>query len=148
MTIELATEQDLEDCLPAAKEFHEVFDPGVKFSPSAFLHYWRWVLSGDSGIMLLAKEHGVVVGGIGGIITKFQTSEVLNFVEMFYWVSESHRGSLALKLIRKLEKECKKRGAQRIVMACMENSMPERVERLYLSLGYKPMERHFMKEVG
>lgn len=147
MTIEQATEADLEQCLVAAREFHEVFDPVVEFSPSAFLHYWRWVLGSDTGIMLLAKENGVVVGGVGGVLTKFQTSELLNFVEMFYWVSETHRGTLPLKLIRKAEKEAKKRGAKRMVMACMENSMPDRVERLYLSLGYRPMERHFMKEV-
>lgn len=147
MRIEQATEQHLELCLDAAREFHEVFDPGVRFSESAFLNYWKWVLGSDTGIMLLAMEGNVVVGGIGGVITKFQTSDVLNFVEMFYWVSETHRGTLPLRLIRQVEKESKKRGAQRIVMACMENSMPDRVERLYLSLGYRPMERHFMKEV-
>lgn len=147
MNILEATEVDLEECLQAAREFHSIYDPKVKFSPDAFLRYWKFALAAGNGVMLLAREKSKVVGGIGGVLVSFQTSDVLNFVEMFYWVKKEHRGTLGLRLIRKMEHRAKEMGADRILMACMENSEPDRVEKLYRTLGYTPIERHFMKEV-
>lgn len=139
---------DLKDCLPCAESFHNVYDPDVPFSKDAFLRYWESILSTGQGFMILFEhKDGDVVGGAGGVITNLQTSDALNSIELFYWVDPEFRGSVGLRLLREYEEESIRRGAKRIIMACMETSDPDRAERLYLARGYKRFERHFVKDI-
>lgn len=138
----------LEGCVGCAEKFHAIYDGSVPFDRQAFLNYWKWQLSGNSGVFIAAKSDGKVIGGIGGVVTTFQTSSVPSLVEMFWWVEEEFRGALSLRLIRRFEKEGEKLGAKRVLMACMESSEPDKVERIYLARGYKPFERHYIKSLG
>lgn len=135
----------LEKCLGCAEEFHRVFDPSVPFDPVAFLNYWKWALAGDTGIFIIAEKDHKVAGGVGGVITTFQTSSVPSLVEMFWWVKPEYRGKLGLRLLSEFEREGIKRGAKRCLMALMEGSEPEKVDKIYRAKGYIPFERHYIK---
>lgn len=137
----------LERCLGCAEEFHKIYDSTVPFSSQAFLNYWRYALSTDTGLFIIAEHDGKVVGGVGGVITTFQTSNVRSLVEMFWWVREDHRGRLGLKLLAEFEREGKKRGAERCLMALMESSEPEKVDKIYRAKGFVPFERHYIKQL-
>lgn len=144
----LAEVSDLKSCIPCAKKFHGIYDPDVPFSESAFLSYWTRILDNNCGFMVLFEhKDGDIIGGVGGVVVNFQTSDELNSIELFFWVEQGFRGSIGIKLLREFEKESARRGAKRIVMACMESSDPDRAERLYISRGYKRFERHFVKDV-
>jgi len=139
---------DLVNCLGCALSFHEIYQKGVPFSGLAFLNFWTPILEQGNGVMLLLKADGRVVGGIGGVITRFQTSTEQHLVEMFWWVDPEWRGRKAITLLKEWEKWGIDRGVDSILMTYMESSEPEKMKRLYTSLGYAPFESHYVKEVG
>lgn len=146
--IEAVTLYTLHECLPGAEKFHNVYEPDYPFSARQFLSFWIPLLSSGNGILLVYRNlEGEVAGGIGGIITQFQTSEALNAVEMFWWVDEKSRGRAGLKLLRAFEDECEKKGCDRISMAYMESSMPDTMKCLYEKLGYSAYEHHYIKKL-
>lgn len=138
----------LTDCIDGAMEFHSVYEPTLEFSSARFIEFWLPLILSDDGFILAWRDSaGKVVGGIAGIVTKFQTSEALNCVEMFWFVKESLRGRVGLKLIKAFEKEAFNRGCDRVTMAYMENSMPDRMSKLYKAIGYMPYEHHYIKNL-
>lgn len=146
MRIELLHPDDINKCLPAAEKFHAIYDPEVPFSPGAFQRFWQNTYAAHNGfIIALWNEQREVVGGIGGILTNFVTSEVSTCVEMFWWVNPEHRGKWGMKLLHYFEEMARASGAARIAMAYMDSSMPDRMQKLYELLGYKPYEHHVMK---
>lgn len=143
-----ATKADLKDCVPCAREFHAVYDPGIEFCESSFIDYWSGLLDSKQGFMILVEhKDGDVVGGAGGVVTNFQTSSVLNSIEMFWWVMPEFRGEVGLKLYNEFVAESKRRGAKRLLMAYMANSMPDKLEKFYASKGFTPFEHHVIKNI-
>lgn len=143
-----ADKADLKDCVSCAKAFHEVYDPGVEFCESSFINYWEALLDSGNGFMILVEhKDGDIIGGAGGVVTNFQTSKDLNSIEMFWWVDPEFRGEVGLKLYKEFEAESKRRGAKRILMAYMANSMPDKLERFYKSRGFVPFEHHVIKDL-
>lgn len=143
-----ATKADLKDCVPCAKAFHEVYDPGVEFCEKSFIDYWESLLDSNTGFMILIEHRdGDVIGGVGGVVTNFQTSAVKNSIEMFYWVDPEFRGEVAIKLYNEFIAESKRRGATRVLMAYMERSDPERMKRFYLAKKFVPFEYHMLKDI-
>lgn len=143
-----ATKADLKDCVPCAKAFHDVYDPGVEFCEKSFIDYWESLLDSNTGFMILIEHRdGDVIGGVGGVVTNFQTSAVKNSIEMFYWVDPEFRGEVAIKLYNEFIAESKRRGATRVLMAYMERSDPERMKRFYLAKKFVPFEYHMLKDI-
>lgn len=143
-----ATKADLKDCVPCAKAFHEVYDPGVEFCEKSFIDYWEAMLDSGKGFLILIEhKDGDVIGGAGGVVVNFQTSAILNSVEMFYWVDPEFRGEVAIKLYNEFIAESKRRGATRVLMAYMERSDPERMKRFYLAKKFVPFEHHMLKDI-
>lgn len=148
MRVELLHPDDIEKCLPAAEKFHNIYDPGVPFSPGAFQRFWQKAYSGHNGfIIALWDDTRNVVGGIGGIVTNFVTSDVNTCVEMFWWVNPEHRGRWGMKLLKYFEEMARAAGCARIAMAYMDNSMPDRMKKLYDVMGYRPYEHHVIKNL-
>ncbi len=143
----LASVADIDRCIKCAEEFHNVYEPGAHFSEMAWRHFWVPIVERGGGVMLLLEHLGEVVGGIGGLLTRFQTSMELHLVEMFWWVNKEHRGFSALKLLGMFEDWGRDQGADSVLMTLMESSEPEKVEALYLKNGYTPFERHFRKSL-
>jgi len=143
-----ANADDLNDCLPCAESFHKIYDPDVPFSKDAFLSYWKSILSTGQGFLIIVEhKDGDVIGGVGGVIANFQTSDDLVCIEMFLWVDPEFRGVIGQKLLDEFEKEAKSRGAKRVMLACMENSDPDRIASWYKRKKYVPFERHFIKDI-
>ena len=141
-----ATKADLKDCVPCAKAFHDVYDPGVEFCEKSFIDYWEAMLDSGKGFLIIIEhKDGDIVGGVGGVVSNFQTSSVLNSIEMMWWVEPEFRGEVGLKLYNEFVAESKRRGAKRLLMACMESSEPDRVEKFYVAKGFKRFERHYSK---
>lgn len=143
-----ATKADLKDCVPCAKAFHNIYDPGVEFCESSFLDYWSSMLDSGTGFMILVEhKDGDIIGGVGGVVTNFQTSSVKNAIEMFWWVEPEFRGEVGRVLYNEFVVESKKRGAKRLLMAYMANSMPDKLEKFYAAKGFTPFEHHVIKNL-
>ena len=148
LDIVMATVRDIDACLPSARKFHDIYASSTVFSEMAWRCFWTPVIERGGGVMLLLKtEQGDVVGGIGGLLTRYQTSMDLHLVEMFWWVDEEHRGRNALRLIREFENWGADQGADDILMTYMESSEPEKMKKLYSALGYEPFESHMVKSL-
>ena len=143
-----ATKADLKDCVPCARAFHNIYDPGVEFCEKSFIDYWESMLDSGKGFMILIEHRdGDVIGGVGGVVSNFQTSSVLNSIEMFYWVDPEFRGEVAIRLYNEFISESKRRGATRVLMAYMQNSDPDRMRRFYLAKKFVPFEYHVLKNI-
>ena len=59
---------------------------------------------------------------------------------------EKYRGK-GLSLLLKLQKYAKSKGAKRLLMIHLENSMPDKLKKLYIRLGFKQIESIYMKEL-
>ena len=143
-----ATKDDLKDCVPCAKAFHDVYDPGVEFCEKSFIDYWEAMLDSGKGFLIIIEhKDGDIVGGVGGVVSNFQTSSVLNSIEMMWWVEPEFRGEVGLKLYNEFVAESKRRGAKRLLFAYMENSMPDKLERFYEARGFTKFEHHVIKDI-
>lgn len=144
-----ATKADLKYCVPCARAFHNIYDPDTEFSESAFIDYWEAMLDSGKGFLILVEhKDGDIIGGVGGVVANFQTSDVLNSIEMMWWVEPEFRGEVGAKLFHEFEAESRRRGAKRMLMAYMANSMPDRLEKFYRAKGFVPFEHHVIKSLN
>lgn len=100
---------------------------------------------GDAKIFGL-KIDDEIVGGICIIFTESMLDGVLECSELFWYVDEKYRGK-GISLLLHAEKYAKKRGAKRMIMIYLINSMPEKLEKLYTRMGFRELERSYIKEL-
>ena len=68
--------------------------------------------------------------------------------ELFWWVTEDHRGTSAgIRLLFALEKQAKQMGAKKLIMACLDGLDGKRVAKMYGKLGYVPQDQNFVKDL-
>ena len=85
-------------------------------------------------------------GLIAGFITENMTNKKHYLQEVIWYVSKDYRRQ-GLRLHKEFEKAATAYGCDGITMVCMKNSMHERLDGLYKSLGYVPVETHYLKEL-
>jgi len=90
---------------------------------------------------------GEVRGIMGGFIVEELLSPTKVYQEVIWYVSEEHRRH-GIKLLRRLEKWCIDHGIDKIIMAFMHNSMPDRLLRFYERTGYSQFETHLIKDLN
>lgn len=113
----------------------------------AFLYNWTSLLDKDIGAMWAYMEEDKICGMLGGVLLPGLNDGELTATECFWYVLPEHRGSSGgIRLIREFQAFAKKMGAKRIIMASLTSSpVCEKVERLYEGLGFKLVERHYLK---
>ncbi|MCK4276439.1 MAG: GNAT family N-acetyltransferase, partial [Phycisphaerae bacterium] len=85
-----------------------------------------------------------VVGLISGKVISYPLQKAKLFQEMIWYVSKDYR-RYGLKLLKELEKRCKDRGINMIIMVALGNSMAERLHNYYERLGYRELETHYIR---
>lgn len=87
-------------------------------------------------------------GHCQGVLAGFTVTNPYNsaktFQEVIWYVNQEYR-RFGVKLLKYAEKQLKKRGYKTIVMALLHSSMPAKVHDLYVRLGFKPFETHYLK---
>jgi len=90
------------------------------------------------------KIVGVVAGYIDSSI--LDGSKVYN--EVVWFVSKPYR-KYGIRLLKELENKCMNGwGVKHIVMMYIENCNADKMGEFYKRVGYKPLERHFIKTLG
>ena len=101
------------------------------------------------GLMAVLDVDGVARGfacGVKGPL--LANADVLTGAEVAWWVDPEHRaGRNGIALMKYLERLAKEAGIKYWNMSFMFSSMPEAVERIYQSLGYKKTETTYMKVI-
>ena len=139
--------------------YHEGYDPDIirlcaAFSDESLKEYGLEVTNDRLGQMiLLCKDisffllvDGQVVGLIAGMMVNNLTNGKKALQEIIWFVDKKFRSRGTL-LLSYFEEAARNLGASQIVMALMCNSKAEALGRFYESIGYKPFEVQYMKEI-
>lgn len=100
------------------------------------------------GLLAVSDENGII-GFIAAIKSPLLAStSSMMATELAWWVDPKNRHSKAgIDLVKYLERLCKKQGVSYLNMAFMETSMPERIKKLYVSMGYSLQETVYTKVI-
>lgn len=100
-------------------------------------------------IILVVEKENKIIGIIAGIVTNslFDKYQKLGQEIIWYITKEERKGTTAIRLLEKFEEECKRRGANIIVMIHMANLNADVLDKLYKMRGFKLAESHYFKEV-
>jgi len=136
-------------CLEGGRLFLEEAGFHGKFKPSHFEPHMR---------ELVQSGHGTIIGsfgslGIEGALAAVTYQELFTgdkvATELWWFMLPQHRrGSGAIRMIREYEKWAKTAGCVRANMVHLESLQPERLSKLYQSLGYTPLERGYSKSLN
>jgi GNAT superfamily N-acetyltransferase len=107
---------------------------------------WLQLIHSGVGEIFALKQNDKIIGAIGFIIYPSLEDGVSTCSEAFWYVDEKYRGK-GLSLLLKLQKYAKSKGAKRLLMIHLENSMPDKLKKLYIRLGFKQIESIYMKEL-
>ena len=144
--IRKATPQDFDVILDMASEFwrHTQFDE--PFDREHTLNVVQ--LCYDQDLLIVAEDDGIC-GFIAAIKTPLLCSSLSKAAtELAWYVTPKKRGTLhGIRLIEDLESLCIEQEVKYLSMAFMETSMPEKVKKLYESLGYTLQETLYTKRL-
>jgi GNAT superfamily N-acetyltransferase len=108
----------------------------------------RSMIEQESGIVLVVRHHGDIVGMAGGLVyPAYYNAHHLTGQEMFWWVEPDHRAGVGLMLLDALEDQAMMRGAQSWSMIALDKLRPEAIGAIYQRRGYRPSERTFIKSL-
>lgn len=144
MKIREAVKSDIEPVLVLLKEFQEEsLDEYGLFCDEQVA---RKMMLEYEGNTLIMESENAIIGVIAGFVASYPLNEEKVFQEAIWYVRKGYR-THGVKLLRALESWCWRRGIKKVVMVHMANSMPEKLKRFYESLGYRPLETHYIKEI-
>lgn len=142
--IRKATIEDLPKLKELADEFYSSSEFLVDFDLDYFCSMWKqFILSGIGVIWILNDFDGM----FGAMKYRNINNGMLTACEIFWFVAESKRGQ-GMELLKTFESWAKQEGCKRIIMAYLEDLMPDVLKNVYKRRGYKPMEVHYVKEIG
>lgn len=128
----------------AESDYHKI----APFDPKTIGNMFMTLLQSPVCRVLVADNGGELVGFMGVQFGPFPFNDtVLCAQEKFWFVDETHRGRVGIRLKTAMEEIARYSGARIFVMSRLENEAGEGVERLYLRNGYTPLERHYIKRL-
>jgi GNAT superfamily N-acetyltransferase len=142
-----ARAEDLPRLEPIAREFYASSRFLKRFDISLFCQAWEALLRNGTGVIyLLIDGAGEITGTIGGVAYPDLYSGALVATEFFWFVREGCRGK-GIELYKSFERWAREKQCVEIRMVHLLDSMPEKLERVYRSLGFSPTEKHYAKEL-
>lgn len=90
--------------------------------------------------------HGKVVGIFSGYYTNYVLDNTKLFHELVWYVHPDYR-SIGKRLYDHCENHIRMAGAKRMVMIHMATAQSEKIANLYVQMGFKPLETHYVKDL-
>ena len=94
---------------------------------------------------LLLNDESKCVGVLAGIVVDSKLSFDRFFQEIIWYV-EKPFGSFGFFMIDELQKMLKSLGFTGIIMSILESPKSDKVKKIYVKKGFKPMEEHFLRK--
>ena len=147
MNIRVATKEDVEQVLVLIREFQEECMDAYELSCDDIVARETMLQYENSSLVL--EVEGKIVGVIAGAITTYPLNNEKVFQEALWYIQEKYRKQgYGIALLMALERWCQRNDVAKIVMAHTGNFMAKELEKLYLKMGYKYLETHYIKGVG
>ena len=140
------TVDDLPKLIEGAHSFYAEGKLPGPFSPDRFIKGWAGLLESRIGLLLGFEKDGEIAGAIGGTIFPDMTTPKVHATELFWYVKPEHRGA-GIKLLLEFEKAARDRGADRIWMIHLVELNDGPLDKLYERLGYRFVEKVFVKDL-
>ncbi len=148
MIFEVKTDSELLELRGVLINFYKILPykkdlNGVKKN---WIPTWKELIRSKKGKIFALESDRKIIGALGFLISPALEDGALCCSEAFWYVDEKHRGA-GLKLLNKFETYAKSIGCKRIAMIHLENSMPDKLKRLYTRKKYKHIESIYLKEL-
>lgn len=141
--IQYLTAEEAHLCIDGGRQFYlDAKLPG-QFIPEAFCASWRNLISTGRGAIIGLFDGPDIAGALGCIAAPELNNYDTIAVEAFWFMIPGRRGS-GLRLLMEFERWAKVKGCQRAAMIHLEALNP-RLAEIYVRLGYKLIERHYLK---
>lgn len=142
-------EEDLEQVKKLVEEFHQesLSHYGTTLNDETISNTIK-IFSGKN-IGLVADKNGVIIGCLGGVISKsmFDNSAIIGQEAMWYVSKKERTGTCGYRLLMEFERECFRRGADFVYMANMENLNAGKLGDFYLRNGYEKIQTIYKKKL-
>lgn len=145
MIKELKVEELPDAAVLGAKFFAESNLPGT-IKAEIFEKNWRFLIDKGMGKIFGVYEQDKLVGALGAIIAPDLNDGELCVTEAFWFIAEAKRGE-GVKLLLHFMKYAKEIGCVRVNMVHLFNSHADKLSKLYLRMGFSPVETHYNKNI-
>ena len=148
MIFEIKTDSELLELRDVLVNFYKIlpYEKDLEDAKKKWLLIWKELIKSKKGKIFALEKERKIIGALGFLITPALEDGVLTATEAFWYVDEKHRGS-GLRLFNKYESYAKSKGCKRIGMVHLENSMPDKLKKLYVRKKYKHVESMYLKEL-
>jgi GNAT superfamily N-acetyltransferase len=140
-----ASREDLRELTEMAKRFEECTSH-VTVEIEYAIKKYESLFDLGIGHVFGMRIDGKVVGGLGCVQTDSFHSPAKMLIETFWFVLPEYRGR-GKELLEAFESLSRELKCDQVVMVHLSDSMPEILERLYTKMGYKLVEKCYVKEV-
>lgn len=130
--------------------YEEGRPPGPGFNYGCWLHHWKQFYDTNKGRIFGAfTDDGELAGAVSGLLSLDVNTAATTVTELFLYIfPEFRRGGLGAKLFDALETWAREQGAEHLNMVALESCTPDAFAKLYISRGFRPVERWFSKELA
>lgn len=135
--------------IPAIVDFMRQFETEskhIRIEPVYATRMYTNMVKSGVAHMFIMDDDGVMIGGIGCIVSPDLMNGDLMAIETYWFVSPDHRGH-GIRLVSYLEQWAREHGCKSIAMIHLTDSHPKRLELLYQRRGYIAIETHYVKEL-
>lgn len=122
----------------AETDYHEL----IQVRPEKLAETVLSIVKNPDGVVLVSESEDQVTGMIALVAFDHPYSGTRTASEAVWWVDPEHRG-VGLRLLQAAEGWAKEKGAKAMVMVAPN----EAIGRLYMRLGYKPIETSYQRRL-
>ena len=111
-------------------------------------HFTAIIENEDIGVILLAEQNGVVLGGFaGGVYSDWMTDSLLTFDYVNYVMPECRGLKIGEKLVAEFVKWSKQRGAKLVQCGTATGITPDKTIEMYKRCGFREQGRFLEMEI-
>jgi GNAT superfamily N-acetyltransferase len=146
MRVVRATEHDIYAVAVITKKGMEESTSHVKVDVDYTTKIYQEIIRKNSGAMFLLKDDKKLVGALGCVKRNDLHNGDLIAIETVWYVHPEYRGG-GLKLLNAFDRWAKEEGCKKKAMIHLEDSLPDKLKKIYEKKGYQLVESHYMAVV-
>lgn len=143
-----ATLDDLPDIVVMGRQFFDVsgFAEFAEWDSASFQITATALINGTINGGLLVVEDGSIIGMAGCIIFPLFCNHAKQVgQEVFWWVAPEKRSGIGATLLRELEADARRKGADIFLSGQIAGQRDAAFARVYARRGYRPAETSYIK---
>jgi hypothetical protein len=118
-----------------------------EFNLDAFLQFWTNIYNFNMGIIFaLIDDNEEIYGALGCVRIPDPFTGIMCSNEFFWYVLEGRRGE-GMLLLNEYERWAKWSGCKYIRMASLFDSLPDKINSIYIQRGYVQIETAYQMEI-